>query len=214
MSEEKTFVIPPTDVRTEGFIDAINSGVTALDAASLDEVPYMTLVTADDGEPFTGKVIGFGSSYRESHLNHNPGSTPPKGVRCSGCRWTDTFIVRVPTTSVDSTGLKADNSGVVQSGAPMYVLISLGKSAIDGESMRQTVIWTPDAAEILRKLFVPTKPGFKHDTGGKAVPPHNGAAFREAARVDSAFAALLDQYADAIPDPTQRGADADPLAGL
>lgn len=201
--------IPPTDVRTESFIDLITSGTTALDAESIDELPYITMVTEDNGEPFTGRVIGFGSSYRESHLNHNPGSAPPKGVRCSGCRWTDTFIVRVEMLHTPEGGAECE---------PMprctYVLISLGKSKIEGESMRQTVIWTADAAEVLRKLFVPTKPGFKHDTASKAIPPHNGAAFREAARVERAFADLLDQYGEAIPDPTQRGADADPLAGL
>lgn len=200
--------IPPTDVRTESFIDVITAGTTALDAASLNELPYITMVTDDDGDPFTGRVLGFGSSYRESHLNHNPGTAPPKGVRCSGCRWTDTFIVRVDTPG----GYTEDM--IREPAERQYVLISLGKSKIEGESMRSTVIWTPDAAEVLRKLFVPTKPGFKHDTGGKAVPPHNGAAFREAARVDEAFAALLDKYGEMIPDPTQRGADADPLAGL
>lgn len=200
--------IPPTDARTESFIDFITSGTTALDAESIDELPYITMVTEDNGEPFTGKVIGFGSSYRESHLNHNPGSAPPKGVRCSGCRWTDTFIVRVDTPG----GYTEDM--IREPAERQYVLISLGKSKIEGESMRQTVIWTADAAEVLRKLFVPTKPGFKHDTTSKAIPPHNGAAFREAARVDRAFADLLDQYGEAIPDPTQRGADADPLAGL
>lgn len=202
--------IPPTDVRTESFIDVITAGTTALDAASLNELPYITMVTDDDGEPFTGKVIGFGSSYRESHLNHNPGSAPPKGVRCSGCRWTDTFIVRVET----EVEWVQEAGQYMPCEPPQYVLISLGKSKIEGESMRQTVIWTADAAEVLRKLFVPTKPGFKHDTASKAIPPHNGAAFREAARVDSDFSALLDQYGEAIPDPTQRGADADPLAGL
>lgn len=200
--------IPPTDVRTEAFIDLITSGTTALDADSLDELPYTTMITEDDGKPFTGRVLGFGSSYRESHLNHNPGSAPPKGVRCSGCRWTDTFIVRVDTPG----GYTEDM--IREPAERQYVLISLGKSKIEGESMRQTVIWTPDAAEVLRKLFVPTKPGFKHDTASKAIPPHNGAAFREAARVDRAFAELLEQYGEAIPDPTQRGADADPLAGL
>lgn len=200
--------IPPTDARTESFIDFITSGTTALDAESIDELPYITMVTEDNGEPFTGRVIGFGSSYRESHLNHNPGSAPPKGVRCSGCRWTDTFIVRVDTPG----GYTEDM--IREPAERQYVLISLGKSKIEGESMRQTVIWTTDAAEVLRKLFVPTKPGFKHDTASKAIPPHNGAAFREAARVDRSFAELLDQYGEAIPDPTQRGADADPLAGL
>lgn len=208
MAEQNATYLGPYDTCSEAFVEQLISGTTALDVDSVSELPLMTLYVGDASDMFTGKVLGFGSSYRESHLNHNPGSAPPKGVRCSGCRWTDTFIVRVDTPG----GYTEDM--IREPAERQYVLISLGKSKIEGESMRQTVIWTADAAEVLRKLFVPTKPGFKHDTGGKAIPPHNGAAFREAARVDSAFSALLNQYGEAIPDPAERGADADPLAGL
>lgn len=184
------------DLRTEDFADFMADYPYASDVDALDELPLQAFIASDDedAKPFEARVLGFGSSYRKTHLNHEPGTKPGKGVRCSGCRWTDTAILRA------SNGY--------------YVFVSLGKSALEGEWQRDTVIWTADAKDVLQKLFVPTKPEFHRDKGSKAIPPHNAAAFREAACVDTAFAELLERYGAVIPDVDPVGPDADPLAGL
>lgn len=198
----------PIDLRTEAFPDFMADYPFASDVDSIDELP-VHLFTADDaGTLFEARVLGFGSSYRKTHLNHAPGVRPGKGVRCSGCRWTDTAILW-------ARPVEGEGEGRLKPVAPwQYVFVSLGKSALEGEWQRDTVIWTTDAAEVLRKLFVPTKAEFHRDKGDKAVPPHNAAAFREAASVDAAFAELLERFGAVIPDVDPAGPDADPLAGL
>lgn len=187
------------DIRTEAFADFMADYPYASDVDSIQELPLQSFIASDGEEgadpvPFEARVLGFGSSYRKTHLNHEPGTKPAKGVRCSGCRWTDTAILRTP-------------SGY-------YVFVSLGKSAIEGEWQRDTIIWTTDAEDVLRKLFVPTKKEFRRDIGHKAIPPHNAAAFRDAACVDENLAELLERYEAVIPDVDRSGPDADPLAGL
>lgn len=184
----------PIDVRTEAFADFMADYPYASEVTSVDELPVQLFTADDEGTQFEARVLGFGSSYRTTHLNHIPGVKPGPGVRCSGCRWTDTAI------------LKAANG--------QYVFVSLGKSAIEGEWQRDTVIWTADAEDVLRKLFVPTKSGFRRDTGPMAIPPHNAAAFRDAAHVDEPIAELLERYGAVIPEVDRTGPDADPLAGL
>lgn len=203
-----TTATAPIDIRTEAFADFMADYPYAFDVGSLDELP-LQLFTADDmGTPFQARVLGFGSSYRKTHLNHAPGTLPGKGVRCSGCRWTDTAILWAqPVEAEPPHGFKPVASW-------QYVFVSLGKSAIEGEWQRDTVIWTEDADDVLRKLFVPTKAGFRRDTGAMAIPPHNAAAFRDAACVDNRLADLLERYAAVIPEVDRTGADADPLAGL
>jgi hypothetical protein len=196
------------DVRTEAFADFMADYPYASDVDSLDELPVQRFTADDDGDVFQARVLGFGSSYRKTHLNHAPGTKPGKGVRCSGCRWTDTAILWAQP-------LEHEGEGRFNPIAPwQYVFISLGKSAIEGEWQRDTVIWTEDAEDVLRKLFVPTKAGFRRDTGDMAIPPHNAAAFRDAACVDAAIADLLARYEPVIPEVSRTGADADPLAGL
>ena len=202
----------PIDVRTEAFADFMADYPYAADVDSLDELPVQ-LFTADDSKiPFNARVLGFGSSYRKTHLNHAPGTKPGKGVRCSGCRWTDTAILWAqPLVKLDMNGIPVPT----RDDEPwQYVFVSLGKSAIKGEWQRDTVIWTEDAEDVLRKLFVPTKKDFRRDTGDMAIPPHNAVAFRDAANVDDAIADLLARYEPVIPDVTRTGLEADPLAGL
>ena len=198
----------PIDVRTERFADFMADYPFASEVERLEELPVQRFTGDDTGEVFEARVLGFGSSYRTSHRNHAPGTKPGKGVRCSGCRWTDTAILWArPLESVST------EHGYAPTGDWQYVFVSIGKSAIEGEWQRDTVIWTDAPIDVLRKLFVPTKPGFKRDTGDMAIPPHNAEAFREAARIDERLAELLAQYEEAFP-PERLGTGADPLAGL
>ena len=95
-----------------------------------------------------------------------------------------------------------------------YVFVSLGKSVIEGEKQWDTIVWAEAAEDVLRMLFVPTKANFQRDKGAKAIPPHNAAAFREAAYIDDAIADVVDRYEPVIPNVERAGDDADPLAGL
>lgn len=199
----------PIDIRTEAFADFMADYPYAADVDQLDELPLQLFTADDTAEPFQARVLGFGSSYRKTHLNHAPGTKPGKGVRCSGCRWTDTAILWAQP--LEYTG---DEGGYAPTAPWQYVFVSLGKSAIEGEWQRDTVIWTEDAEDVLRKLFVPTKKDFRRDTGDVAIPPHNAVAFRDAANVDAKIADLLERYEAVIPDVDRTGPDADPLAGL
>jgi hypothetical protein len=199
------------DLRTEAFADFMADYPFASDVDSIDELPVQMFTADNEGTPFQARVLGFGSSYRKTHLNHAPGTLPGKGVRCSGCRWTDTAILWAQPLVVMKDGLPV----VAPEDTPwQYVFASFGKSAIEGEWQRDTVIWTEDPGDVLRHLFVPTKSGFRRDTGTKAIPPHNAAAFRDAACVDAALAELLERYGAVIPEADRSGPDVDPLAGL
>lgn len=184
----------PTDVRSEDFARLMETYPFPQDVDGIDELPRVVFTADDNGSTFTARVLGFGSSYRESHVNHQPGTPLERGVRCSGCRWTDTAI------------LKSDTGH--------YVFVSLGKSAIEGEWQRSAVIWTEDPKEVLRKMFVPTKKEFVRDTGPMSIPPHNADAFRQAAHADDALGALLEEYETVIPEVDARTAGSDPLADL
>jgi hypothetical protein len=203
---------PAIDIRTEEFPDFMADYPYASEVDKLEELPLQAFIADDSRVPFNARVLGFGSSYRKTHLNHAPGTKPGKGVRCSGCRWTDTAILWAqPLVKMDANGvpMATDDDEPWQ-----YVFVSLGKSAIEGEWQRDTVIWTEDAEDVLRKLFVPTKKDFRRDTGTMAIPPHNAAAFRDAACVDERIADLLERYGAVIPEVDRAGAEADPLAGL
>ena len=137
-----------------------------------------------------------------------PGTKPAPGKSCSRCRWTDTAILWAQPVEDEGDGRFKPIARW------QYVFVSLGKSAIEGEWQRDTIIWTEDAEDVLRKLFVPTKKDFRRDTGDMAIPPHNAAAFRDAACVDERIADLLARYEPVIPQGSRNGADIDPLAGL
>lgn len=199
----------PIDVRSEAFADFMADYPYASDVDSIDELPLQLFTADDDGVPFHARVLGFGSSYLKTHLNHTPGTLPGKGVRCSGCRWTDTAILWAQP--LEYTG---DEGGYGPTAPWQYVFVSLGKSVIPGEKQWNTVVWTEDPEDVFRKLFVPTKKEFRRDTKGKAIPPHNAVAFRDAANIDAAFADLLERAGALVPEPSEGGADEDPLAGL
>jgi hypothetical protein len=199
----------PIDLRTEAFADFMADYPYAFEVDALDELPVQLFTADDDGSLLRARVLGFGSSYRKTHLNHAPGTAPGRGVRCSGCRWTDTAILWAEPVEWE------DTAKAYQPTAPwQYVFVSMGKSAIEGEYQKTAVIWTEDPEDVLRHLFVPTKKEFRRDTGAKAVPPHNAVAFRDAACVDDRLADLLDRYGAVIPQVERSGPDADPLAGL
>lgn len=198
----------PIDLRTEAFADFMADYPFASEVDSIAELPLQMFTADDEGSLFYARVLGFGSSYRKTHLNHAPGTLPGKGVRCSGCRWTDTAILWAQPVEDEGEGHFKPVARW------QYVFVSLGKSAIEGEWQRDTIIWTEDAEDVLRKLFVPTKKEFRRDTGAMAIPPHNAVAFRDAAHVDEAIADLVARYGAVIPEVDRNGPDADPLAGL
>jgi hypothetical protein len=200
--------LSPIDVRTAAFPDFMADYPYAADVDSIRDLPVQLFTADDSAEPFQARVLGFGSSYRKTHLNHAPGTRLPKGERCSGCRWTDTAILWARTVEDEGEGRFKPTSPW------QYVFVSLGKSVIEGERQRNTVIWTDDAEDVLRALFVPTKKDFRRDLGDKAISPPNAVAFRDAACVDEAIAKLLDRYAAVVPEIERNGPDADPLAGL
>lgn len=198
----------PIDVRTEAFADFVADYPYASDVDTLDELPVQLFTASDAGYLFEARVLGFGSSYRKTHLDHAPGTFPERGRSCSGCRWTDTAILWAQP-------VEDEGDGRLKPIAPwQYVFVSIGKSIIPGESRRDTIVWTDDAEEVLRKLFVPTKKDFRRDTGAKAISPQNAAAFRNAAHIDEEIAELVERYAPVIPNVERAGAEADPLAGL
>lgn len=195
------------DVRTEAFPDFMADYPFAADVDSIDDLPVQMFTADPKQNPFRARVLGFGSSYRKTHLNHSPG-TRPRGS-CSGCRWTDTAILRAQAVEWE------DSVKAYQPVTPwQYVFVSLGKSVIEGEKQWDTIVWTDDAEDVLRLLFVPTKQHFQRDKGAKAIPPHNAVAFRDAAYVDDTIAELIERYGAVIPDRERSGADVDPLAGL
>lgn len=170
------------DIRTEAFADHMADYPMPHEVAATDELPLLRCRLSDDDDDdsasFNARVLGWGSSYRAGHRGHAPGSKPPE--RCSGCRWTDTAI------------LKTDGGS--------YVIAVMGKTIVSGETQRDTIVWTDDAEEVLRECFAPTKDRFKRDRGPKAIPPHNAVAFRQAAVWDGPLHALLQQYAELVPD--------------
>lgn len=195
------------DIRTEAFADFMVDYPRAGDVDEIEELPMQRFVADDTGDVFEARVLGFGSSYRKTHLNHSPG-TRPRGS-CSRCRWTDTAVLWARALEWE------DDVKLYKPISPwQYVFVSMGKSAIEGEQQFDTIVWAEDAEDVLRLLFVPTKANFSRDKGAKAIPPHNAAAFREAAHIDDAIADVVDRYAPVIPNVERSGDDADPLAGL
>lgn len=197
----------PIDIRTEAFADFMAEYPRAADVDAIEELPLQRFTADDTSELFHARVIGFGSSYRKTHLNHAPG-TRPRGS-CSRCRWTDTAILWAQPLEYSG-----DEAGYRPTAPWQYVFVSLGKSVIEGEQQWDTIVWAEDAEDVLRMLFVPTKANFLRDKGAKAIPPHNAAAFREAAYIDDAIADVVDRYEPVIPNVERAGDDADPLAGL
>ncbi len=180
---------------TDYLEDMVGLDVVSEDFAdfALDEMENTTrrsrLFTLN-GQPFMGTVLGFGSSYATSntHTGHMPGTTPPKGVRCSACRWADVAIFRARVPESDTT---------------MYAVMLLGKSDIEGEATRVKPIWTEEAFEVLQHITVSGASqegrGAVH-TSARRIPMPNAIAFRYAAFVDAGIKAVLDEWDDAVPD--------------
>lgn len=170
------------DITSEEFADL------ALD--EMDQTTRATYTFSVEGQEFDGMVLGFGSSYATSntHTGHMPGTTPPKGVRCSACRWADVAIFRARVPESDTT---------------MYAVMLLGKSDIEGEATRVKPIWTEEAFEVLQHITVSGASqegrGTVH-TSARRIPMPNAIAFRYAAYVDAGIKAVLDEWDDAVPD--------------
>lgn len=167
------------DVTSEAFVDAVMEQPDPADITSVYQLPELTIT--DGNDTFTARVIGFGTSYREGHKDHRPGTKPDK--RCAACRWSDVAIMR----PVD---------------ADMYVVAVMGKSALDGEECRKRIYWVEDAMSVLRNLTVrgrsdATRPAVE----GRQLPNPNAMAFREAAEVDAGIRAIVEEFDDAIPHP-------------
>jgi hypothetical protein len=134
-----------------------------------------------EGQEFTGRVLGFGSSRAEvaKHTGHMPGTRPAAKVRCATCRWADVVVM-----SVDSD----DN-------VPMYLVATMGKTIVPEEDQRVTTTWTADALEVLHALVVSGRNG-----SPAKIPYPNAAAFRSAAEADDAIDAILERNEDIVPN--------------
>jgi hypothetical protein len=136
---------------------------------------HYTLRTLDGEHSFEGALLGFGTSRRRSHINHHPGSTPPPGTRCSGCRWTDTKIYWSATDS-------------------KYIVHIVGVSIVPGERDKIRVVWAEDADAVLDGLLIapPRHLTRQHrstvDPTALELPQPNAHALEEASEHDAALA--------------------------
>lgn len=150
-----------------------------------------------EGNEFEGMVLGFGSSFSDdaTHTGHMPGSPPKRGNKCSACRWADVAVFRARVGNSDT---------------PMYAVISMGKSLIEGEETRIKQSWTEEALAVLEALYTNAKPVRNGDDGedteppvthaGRRIPVVNAIAFRYAAFVDAGIRTVLEEWDDAVPD--------------
>lgn len=141
-----------------------------------------------NGQEFTARILGFGSSFADSgtHTGHIPGTPPARGERCAACRWADVAI------------LKTD---VMQEGKPMYAILPMGKTVLEGEKQRVRPVWTTEALEVLKNIAVSGRDRSPEGSASyRRIPMPNATAFRYAAHVDAQLGAVLIEYDDAIPD--------------
>lgn len=84
---------------------------------------------------FQGQFIGYGSSHRHSHINHDTKENEfaEKGVTCSACRWFEVRIFR-------------DNN------QNKFLLYTTGESAIPKEQPRYRSEWITSPYEIIESL--------------------------------------------------------------
>jgi hypothetical protein len=184
---EQTTEAAVLDVLSEDFADF------ALD--EMEATKRMGRSFTADGQTFIGRVLGFGSSYKDSedHRGHIPGTPPKPGTRCSVCRWADVAIFETDVNVKDGHG--------------MYAVATMGKSAVEGESQRLTMHWMRDAMGVLRSIAVPDRSAGDASWTRKKIPMPNAIAFRYAAFADDAIAAVLEEYDDAVPDYRDRESD-------
>jgi hypothetical protein len=81
---------------------------------------------------FTGRFLGFGTTHRETHINHDATEFAPKGVTCSGCRWFEARIFR------------ADDG--------RFALYTVGESVVPGEDPRYRLTWCVSPYEVIDLL--------------------------------------------------------------
>lgn len=144
--------------------------------------PGVTVLTVDTGtgsaHEFTGELIGEGTSHRASHLH--PASQPPApGVRCSGCRWTETRIFFSET----------DDSYIVQ---------TIGRSVLEGEEDKIKATWAEQARNVIEALLLPP-PRHVVRAGGttaRELPQPSLQALAQAAENDGDIADALDGWRD------------------
>ena len=134
------------------------------------------------GRPFEGVVLGFGTSFspdKTEHSGHPEGTPPVSGYPCSICRWSDIAILK--TEPVD--------------GKSFYVLATVGRTIVPGESDRLKTTWTTDPMGVFRRLFVPSRSG-----NPPKIPNPNARAFRYAAEFDDGIQKVLEEYDETVPD--------------
>lgn len=101
-----------------------------------DDLPVREWSLTDrDGSAvtFEGSLLGTGTSFQSEHSH--VGDVPERGTRCSACRWFDVSIFE--STDEDTA---------------MYVVYTVGRSIVPGESDRPKIAWTDSAYEIVELL--------------------------------------------------------------
>jgi len=185
----------PMDIASDKFADFALDQVEEFDRLQ-DRDPVRLVL---QGQEIRAVVLGFGSSYpvtengKEVHT-HNPQGRPLPGVPCTFCRWADITILRlVPEPDADDDNI------------PMYVLATVGQTSVEGEDTRVNSVWSPDAMEILKHLYVEGRATNTATPKQRKIPFPNAVAFRRAALVDKGIARVLAKHDDAIPDPAETG---------
>lgn len=121
---------------------------------------------------FDGQLLGFGTSQMDSHI-HPPGQLP-EGLRCSGCRWTET---RIWWSATDSS----------------YVVGVKGHSSLPGEQHRYKSWWATSADGVLDVLLTtpPPRRALLFPVGYRELPTANYDALLEAAEDDRDLSEVL-----------------------
>lgn len=149
--------------------------------ADRDEMPVVRV--GHDGAVARGIILGYGTSFEESHRDHAPGTLPTR--RCSGCRWTDVTIMWAqPHDPTDDCPL-----------APwQYCVIVRGRSELPGETQRVRTTWTPDAHLVLDALNVPIPKHLRVTGRERSVAGPHEEALLDAALLDEPLSVVADEY--------------------
>lgn len=101
-----------------------------------------TIDISGTAAPFSGYLLGYGSSRKPSHLGHPPNIPAARGARCSACRWSDTTLLWSTTHTLPE--------------APegQYVVVVRGVSLVEGERIWVNSYWCARPIEVLRNLYV------------------------------------------------------------
>lgn len=132
--------------------------------------------TPDGRHHFEGALLGVGTSRRDSHLDHPPGTAPTPGQRCSGCRWTEVKIFWSVTDG-------------------QYLVHIVGHSILPGETQRIRLVWARTADAVLDSLLAKL-PRRQRDSnpGVLELPQPNHDALQEAADVDPDLNSALQRW--------------------